>query len=208
MVGNKIILTHHFDNTLETFLAPLDRNFVRIFRSEEFKIEDAHQVITEAYIASDKKKYLCIIANSYNTFAQNALLKILEEPPKNIEFILFAKNKNSLLNTIRSRLQIEDRREKVRLEPFELNLEQLKLEDIHNFLKKDFDETQEKLKQKIQSLLFSAHKAGIMFNQQELENFDAALLANSNYQRGNYIFLPLLLMILQKKRNNVYTTNQ
>lgn len=208
MIRSRIILTHHFDTALELVCASLDKNFVRIFRTEEFKIEDAHQVITEAYIASDQKKTLCILANSYNIFAQNALLKILEEPPNNIEYILFAKNKNSFLNTIRSRLQIEDKREKVARESLEIDINQMKLEDIYNFLKKETDETQEMIKQKIQALLFDSYKAGVVFGQQELESFDAAILANINYQRSSYIFLPLLLMILQKKKNNVYTTNQ
>ena len=37
--------------------------------------------------------------------SKNALLKILEEPPKNLTFILLTTNRNALLPTILSRLR-------------------------------------------------------------------------------------------------------
>lgn len=49
-------------------------------------------------------KVYCILDAQYmNTQAQNALLKLLEEPPKHLRFILCAENAGSLLGTIRSR---------------------------------------------------------------------------------------------------------
>ncbi len=197
----KIILSHHFEEELEHQLSSLDRDFVRIFRCEEFKIDDAHEVIAQAYISSHQKKTLLIIANSFNVFAQNALLKVLEEPPSNIDFILMAKNKNALLNTVRSRLLIEDKRQKVIPKDFVLNLKQMQLQDIYAFLKSDADTSIEAVKQEIQSLLFSAYKLGICFNQEELDSFNEAILANVHYQRREYVFLPLLLMILKKRRS-------
>lgn len=51
---------------------------------------------------------VCIIkdAETMNLSAQNALLKILEEPPKNVKFILCCDNAGSMLETIRSRATV------------------------------------------------------------------------------------------------------
>lgn len=205
---NKIILSYDFDEVLKECINDLDKNFVKIFHYEEFKIDNAREVIAEAYIASEQKKTICILANSYNILAQNALLKILEEAPNNVEFILFAKNKNTFLSTVRSRLIIDDKRKRNEIQAFEIDLKQMQLKDIYDFLKRQIDNTQEQTKQKIESLLLSVFQSHIILNQEELESFDYAILANSNYQRGDYVFLPLLLMILQKKKgDNVYTAN-
>lgn len=47
-------------------------------------------------------------AHKLTTEAQNALLKILEEPPANVIIILEAQNKENLLPTVRSRLVLID----------------------------------------------------------------------------------------------------
>jgi DNA polymerase-3 subunit delta' len=44
-------------------------------------------------------------AQELSTEAQNAFLKLLEEPPQNTRFVLTARSSESLLNTIRSRAQ-------------------------------------------------------------------------------------------------------
>ena len=49
------------------------------------------------------KVYIFPEANRMNEQAQNALLKLLEEPPKHVRFILCAENAGALLDTIRSR---------------------------------------------------------------------------------------------------------
>ncbi|MGI6028555.1 MAG: hypothetical protein ACOX81_04005 [Candidatus Heteroscillospira sp.] len=49
------------------------------------------------------KVYALLDAEFMNTQAQNALLKLLEEPPERVRFILCAENPGALLDTIRSR---------------------------------------------------------------------------------------------------------
>ncbi|MDO7253669.1 DNA polymerase III subunit delta' [Helicobacter cappadocius] len=174
--------------------------FLRLFERDEFKIEDSHEVINEAYIASEELKTIIIAANSYNHFAQNALLKVLEEPPSKTRFILIAKNKTSILPTIRSRLQIQDNRNPKIFEELDIDLKNLSLKSIYNFLK-SLDSapnpSRDTTKEKIQSLLFMIKKLGISFNEGDLKSFDEALEANANYQKDSYIFLPLLLMVLR-----------
>lgn len=52
---------------------------------------------------ADKKVYIIENAESMNATAQNALLKVLEEPPEYVIFILLASNKAALLPTVISR---------------------------------------------------------------------------------------------------------
>lgn len=50
-----------------------------------------------------KKVFIIDFADTMNEQSQNALLKVLEEPPKNVIFILIAENASALLDTINSR---------------------------------------------------------------------------------------------------------
>ncbi len=51
----------------------------------------------------DCKLYIFPEADALNTSAQNALLKLLEEPPQGVYFLLCARNAEGLLPTVRSR---------------------------------------------------------------------------------------------------------
>lgn len=53
-----------------------------------------------------RKFYIVPRADTMNTQAQNALLKILEEPPPHVMFLLLCENADNLLPTIRSRAPI------------------------------------------------------------------------------------------------------
>ena len=73
------------------------------------KIDDIRGIIKSAYIKpvhSKKKIFYIKDAHLMNTRAQNAFLKVLEEPPKDVMFILTVKNKNLLLETIKSRVAL------------------------------------------------------------------------------------------------------
>ncbi len=197
---NKIILTTDIDSELERLRALDLAECVRIFYVQELKIDDVHQIITEAFISHDGRKLIILAAQNYNIFAQNALLKVIEEPPSGVEFILLGRNKNAFLPTILSRLLLEDRRKRMQIADFELDLKKMSLDAIYSFLKNSKDISQERAKEQIQSLLFALHQAGILLDDEQLQAFDRALLANSFYQRFEYVFLPLLLMVWQKTK--------
>lgn len=196
---NKIILVDNIELEVRELEDKFDAEFSRYFVLDDFKMDDANDVIAEAYISSHKTKTLILAANFYNLFAQNALLKILEEPPKNIEFILIGKNKNTFLSTVRSRLVIEDKRTKQYMQKFDLDLKQLNLQNIYQYLKQEHENSFEYAKQKIESLLYSLSESDIELSEDELLSFDEAILASLNHQRFNYVMLPLLLMILDRK---------
>ena len=85
-----------------------------------------------------KKKTILIAAEKYSVVSQNALLKLLEEPPKNIDFILLAKSKYALLDTIKSRLIMESKKYNKEIKS-EIDISSLTNDKILEILKDDLD---------------------------------------------------------------------
>ncbi len=170
-------------------------------QSEDFLLEDAKNVVKEAYIAESERKIIILGAKSYNVYAQNSLLKILEEPPRNIIFILVCESKNVFLPTIRSRLlhkELDFAEEKVEID---LNLENLDLEGIYNFVKKNSRIKKNELKNLIQAIISEAIlKHNIPFKTKELEHFEKLLQLSELNSRPSNILISLLLTIYQKRR--------
>lgn len=72
------------------------------------KIEPIRSLQQDVYQTPQRGRYRLIViesADKMNTAAANALLKVLEEPPKHTLFILIAEHINNLLPTILSRCQ-------------------------------------------------------------------------------------------------------
>lgn len=69
-------------------------------------VDQIRNVVTDAYTKpyeSGKKIYIIAYGDDMNEQAQNAFLKMLEEPPEYAVFIILAENDEALLQTIRSR---------------------------------------------------------------------------------------------------------
>lgn len=180
----------------------------RLFCAEELNIEISRTIIDESYIASEKIKIILIAANSFNLYAQNALLKVLEEPPSGVVFILYARMKSLLLPTIRSRLPILNHIAKQKLPHFALDIHTLNLENIYLFLKekqKEINSTT--LKVEIQSLYLDALKSGLYLNTQEIKIFEQALIWEKQHEKPQNTLLVLLLLILRKKKQKFATQN-
>ena len=72
-------------------------------------IDAIRKIRSDAYIVPNeapKKVYEILDCDKIQAAAQNALLKILEEPPKNVVFVLTVTSANMLLQTVRSRSRI------------------------------------------------------------------------------------------------------
>ena len=70
------------------------------------KVDQIRSVAATAYILpseAEKKVYVLRQAELMNLNAQNAFLKLLEEPPRSAAFILAAPSPDSQLTTVRSR---------------------------------------------------------------------------------------------------------
>lgn len=76
--------------------------------SHSFHIDRIRELRENAYIMPNEAAVRVMIlcdAHTMTPQAQNALLKILEEPPKHLVFILTCENRAQMLSTIRSRTQ-------------------------------------------------------------------------------------------------------
>ena len=74
--------------------------------ANSFHVDTVRNIMNDAYVqpnAADYKIYILANAHCMNQNAQNALLKILEEPPKYVVFILTTNSKSALLSTVLSR---------------------------------------------------------------------------------------------------------
>ena len=129
---SKIIITDDFEKAIDKL------NPEEIIRVDELKVDDVQKIREIAYIAEKKLKTILIAAEKYSIVSQNALLKLLEEPPKNIDFILLAKSKYALLDTIKSRLVIEKMLFNVS-EESNIDITKITNDKILELLQEDFD---------------------------------------------------------------------
>ena len=73
---------------------------------DKLMVADSEEIVIESYIKpifSDKKIFIIRDIDNSTESAQNKLLKILEEPPENVYFILTCASENLVLPTIKSR---------------------------------------------------------------------------------------------------------
>ena len=204
----RILLVNHPISAAGEYYEKQNQQNYRLFCAEELTIEISRAIIDESYIASEKTKTILIAANSFNIYAQNALLKILEEPPNGVIFVLYARMKSLLLPTIRSRLPILNHTNKQKLPPFALDIRTINLEKIYLFLKeKQKEMNSNTLKIEIQSLYLDALKIGLHFDVKETKIFERALIWEQQHEKSHHILLVLLLLILRKKKQNLARQN-
>lgn len=78
-------------------------------KSEVVNVDEIRKICNDAYIKPNEAKikvYIIPNADKMQMQAQNAFLKVLEEPPQNILFILCCTSAQQLLQTIRSRVTV------------------------------------------------------------------------------------------------------
>ncbi len=78
-------------------------------KSKNFSVDVIREVRDDAFIVpneSDKKIYILKNGQNMNDQSQNAILKILEEPPTYVFFIIVTTSKSTMLETVLSRVQV------------------------------------------------------------------------------------------------------
>lgn len=166
---------------------------IKCFFKDDFLVEDAKAVIKEAYVAESSIKTIALGAKSFNLYAQNSLLKILEEPPHNTAFILAVHSKTSLLPTIRSRLPIRVFQEERILEASGLNFQTLGLGDIYAFTQERKFLERQALKSLLQVITKEAIAQGVPLKAKDLTLFAALVqLADLNSRAHNCLMTQLL----------------
>ena len=203
---NKIVVTSDFESLKAKLESEFGINNLRFYVSDDFLLENAKEVIAEAYIAEKDEKILVIHANSFRTEAQNALLKIIEEPPRNIKFIIATQSKNLLLPTIRSRMLIENNLTKKPKITLDLNLKSLSLKELTSFIdQKIADEQAQKfgkneLKELVGVIVTKAVDSGYKFSGDEMDYFFSLIKLADLNAKSHAVLTPLLLTIFQKGR--------
>ena len=77
-----------------------------------FKVDWVREAIRNAYIMpneAESKVFVFLKTQTMSDSAQNAVLKVLEEPPSYVKFILVCNSKTNMLETILSRCVVKDK---------------------------------------------------------------------------------------------------
>lgn len=197
---SSIIVTNDFDQAKKDMLAGYKNNFIRYFEEDSFLIEHSKNVIKEAYIKENQTKYIVLIAKNYNQYAQNALLKIIEEPPSNIVFLIFVQNISSLLPTVQSRMIVQTMLYKTQKVDIGIDIGSLDLQTIYEYVKTNKYMKPNDLKLIIETIFQKAIKNGIVFDEQDLKSFDKLFQLATLYGNPFNILLKVLMMIYNKKK--------
>lgn len=142
--------------------------FIYKDNGKSFKIEDIKDIISKVEMTFNSKYLIFIIENieRFTQEASNAFLKTLEEPGKNVVFILTAENENLILDTIKSRVSI-------------INFYPISNDIIANYIKNNFPNTEN---DKIDNILnLSLGRIGLAIDM--LENQDLYLYYKNIYNQ-------------------------
>ncbi|AXX95138.1 DNA polymerase III subunit delta' [Arcobacter ellisii] len=203
--NSSILIVNDIETTINELIPKYPLHSTRIIKNEEkeeFQIAQATQAIKEAYIASIEKKYIFLCGTTFRKEAQNSLLKILEEPPRNVVFIIITNSKTSLLPTIYSRLPYKYLKKSLIKQESTLNLNKLDLKDIYNFLKENQKISKQEAKDIVESILLKVNNQKIKLSQKELEFFSKSIKLLELNSRPINVLTTLLLFLANQKNKN------
>ncbi len=207
MITNKIdsstiLVVDNIDSTLNDLVSFYPKHLVRIIKNEEkeeFLITQATLAIKEAYIASNEKKYIFLCGTTFRNEAQNSLLKVLEEPPMNVVFIILTTSKSSILPTIYSRIPYLYLKKSHLKDESPLDIKKLDLKDIYNFLKENQKVSKSEAKEIIESILLKVKIQDLTLTQSQLEFFSKSIKLLELNSRPVNVLTTLLLSLSNQK---------
>ena len=200
-----ILIVNDIEATLTELLPNYPIHSTRIIKNEEkeeFLLVQATQAIKEAYIATSEKKYIFLCGSTFRKEAQNSLLKILEEPPKNVVFIIITNSKSSLLPTIYSRLPYKYLKKSVLKNESILDINKLDLKDIYNFLKDNQKISKQEAKEIVESILMKVNNQRIKLSHKELDFFSKSIKLLELNSRPINVLTTLLLSLANQKNKH------
>ncbi|XPV70059.1 MAG: DNA polymerase III subunit delta' [Halarcobacter sp.] len=200
--NSTILIVSSIDETLNKLLSFYNKHEIRVIRNsdkDDFLLAQATQAIKEAYISSNETKYIFLCGKTFRNEAQNSLLKVLEEPPKNIVFIIITNSKSSILPTIFSRMPHLYVKDKILRKELELDIANLDLKDMYNFLKENQRINKIDAKEFIESSLYKLSSQKIRLTQNELEIFSKSIKLLELNSRPINVLTTFLLTLLNRK---------
>ena len=168
------------------------------FQKEKILLDDVKIISDEVFISTGSEKYIIIETNEIATITQNALLKMFEEPPSNVYFLIIVPSKSILLSTIRSRFPIFELKNREEFNsPVPIpKLENFRLHDLKAFLK-DVSKINHEVAIKIFEEIFIQNKQNFHFQSDDFKRLQKAiqlLNLNSNLEQIFTMFLlPIIL---------------
>jgi DNA polymerase-3 subunit delta' len=168
-------------------------------QKEEFSVAEARSLIAAAFVASDREKFLIASAAGYGREAQNALLKLLEEPPKNITIYLLAANKSVFLPTVRSRLPIYVIPSPKPPNENLIDFAKLDLKAVYEFLKNNAYLPRDRAKKAIEEIFdyFTTLNPPPPLKKRVLEAIERGFKALALNSSAAAAILPVLLLLLE-----------
>ena len=168
---------------------------------ETFSVVDAKLAIEKAYMATEETMVIILVSKNFSPIVQNKLLKVIEEPPKNKEFILITESKSTLLDTIKSRLPVTVLSETKECEALALSMEQLSLETVYEFIqthKRTDVKAMKPLIEQISKEAIISQKYNL--DEKTLTLFSNAFIALDVGSPPIFVLNALLLKLLARKR--------
>lgn len=103
---NNMVITDSVSDALKHLKSQISIHSLKIFGQEDkmFTIDLSRAILKECSMTSENIKYIVLLGNSYKVEAQNSLLKLVEETPRNVVIYILANNKNVVLPTLLSRV--------------------------------------------------------------------------------------------------------
>jgi len=200
-LNSKVIITSYPENTISNIESLItNQRLVKIIKDENFLVEDVRLAIEKAYIASSVPTIIILSAKEFSPIIQNRLLKVIEEPPKGVEFILITRSKSTILPTIRSRLPIEVLKEHIEIEEFELNIKELNLASVYAFVQKHKRVSGAEAKVLVEKISIEAMKSGkYNIDTNTLNLFSDSYKVLNVGSSPQFVLMTLLLKLLAHK---------
>jgi DNA polymerase-3 subunit delta' len=200
-LNSKVIITNYPEDTISNIESLItNQRLIKIVKDENFLVEDVRLAIEKAYIASSVPTIIILSAKEFSPIIQNRLLKVIEEPPKGVEFILITRSKSTILPTIRSRLPIEVLKEHIEIEELELNIKELNLALIYAFVQKYKRVSGAEAKILVEKISIDAMKSGrYNIDTNTLNLFSDSYKVLNVGSSPQFVLMTLLLKLLSKK---------
>lgn len=198
LTSSHIIITDQVEEEIDGIKQRLYPSRIVPFYKDDFLIDDAKEVIREAYIAEEHVKYIILAAKLFNEASQNSLLKLLEEPPRNIEFIIITESKAALLPTVRSRMPLISKKSEKKALELDISLKKLDLSALFDFVKAHERTPKHEAKELIEALYHKAMDEQIMLDAKQLESFETAYKLIGLNARMNSVLSMLLMKFIRR----------
>ncbi len=199
---SQVIITNDIETTIKKLeRLQTDESIVKIIKEANFLVEDAKLAIEKAYIASENRTIIILAGETFSEVVQNKLLKVIEEPPKNKEFILVTKNRATILDTIRSRLPITLLSSHKLDSQLSLDLTQLSLPTVYMFAQSHKRTDTKEIKILIEEITIQAiNSQQYNLDKKSLELCSNAIIALDIGSPPQFVLITLLLKLLARMK--------